>query len=38
MLETGGYIPTLDHEAPPDIPFEHFRYYRELVRKVCEKG
>lgn len=38
MLETGGYIPTLDHEAPPDIPFEHFCYYRKLVRKVCEKG
>ncbi|MFA6471137.1 MAG: uroporphyrinogen decarboxylase family protein [Candidatus Latescibacterota bacterium] len=37
MLEQGGYIPTLDHEAPPDIPFENFCYYRQLVRKVCEE-
>ncbi len=36
MLELGGYIPTLDHEAPPDIPFDHFCYYRRLVRKICE--
>ncbi len=38
LLEQGGFIPTLDHEAPPDIPFAHFCYYRELVRKVCEQG
>jgi uroporphyrinogen-III decarboxylase len=36
MLEQGGYIPMLDHEAPPDIPFENFCYYRHLMRKVCE--
>lgn len=38
MLETGGYFPGLDHETPPDVPFENFCYYREMVRKVCEKG
>ena len=38
MLEQGGYIPMLDHEAPPDIPFEHFCHYRRLVRTICEKG
>ncbi len=38
MLEQGGYIPALDHEAPPDIPFEHFCYYRRLVRDICEGG
>lgn len=38
MLESGGYIPMLDHETPPDVSFENFCYYRELVRKICEKG
>jgi len=37
MLEEGGYIPTLDHEAPPDIPFEHFCFYRKLIREICER-
>ncbi|MCE5250199.1 hypothetical protein LLG96_08260 [bacterium] len=36
MLETGGYIPTLDHETPPDVPFENFCYYRDIMRKICE--
>ena len=38
MLESGGYFPMLDHETPPDVPFENFCFYRELVRKICEKG
>lgn len=38
MLETGGYIPMLDHEPQPGIPFENFCYYRQLIRKICEKG
>lgn len=38
MLETGGYIPTLDHEPQPGIPFENFCYYRNLVRQICEKS
>ena len=38
MLEQGGYIPALDHEAPPDISFEHFCHYRRLVREICERG
>ena len=38
MLDTGGYIPMLDHEPPPDIPFDNFCYYRQLIRDICEKG
>ena len=38
MLETGGYVPMLDHETPPNVPFENFCYYRKLVREICEKG
>ena len=23
----GGYVPTIDHSIPPDVPYENFRYY-----------
>jgi len=36
LLETGGYIPTIDHTVPPDIPYENFIYYLELKRSICE--
>ncbi len=36
MIDKGGYIPTLDHEPQPGIPFENFCYYRNIVRKICE--
>jgi uroporphyrinogen decarboxylase len=36
MLEMGGYIPTVDHTVPPDVPLENFLYYLELKRKIAE--
>ena len=27
LIEEGGFIPTIDHTAPPDISLENFRYY-----------
>jgi len=32
VLSTGGYIPTCDHMVPPDVSWENFRHYRNLVR------
>ena len=34
LLESGGYIPAIDHIISPDIPFEGFRYYTDLIRKL----
>ncbi|MCP4752515.1 MAG: hypothetical protein GY866_16615, partial [Proteobacteria bacterium] len=34
MLEKGGYIPSLDHNVPPDVSLENWLYYRDLVREV----
>jgi len=31
MVRRGGYIPTCDHGVPPDVSFENYLYYRELV-------
>ncbi len=27
MVEQGGFIPTVDHLVPPDVPLENFLYY-----------
>jgi uroporphyrinogen decarboxylase len=38
ILESGGYIPTVDHTVPPEVPLENFLYYLELKRRIAEKG
>ena len=34
MLESGGYIPHIDHSIPPDISYDNFMYYIELKLKL----
>jgi uroporphyrinogen decarboxylase len=29
LVEDGGFIPTVDHLVPPDVPLENFQYYME---------
>ncbi len=36
LLESGGYIPTVDHSIPPDISYENFLYYLDVKRKLIE--
>lgn len=36
MLKHGGYIPSLDHNVPPDVSFEDWNYYLGLVRELGE--
>lgn len=36
LLESGGYIPTVDHSVPPDVPYGNFCYYLELKRQIIE--
>jgi len=38
MLERGGYIPGIDHAVPHDVSYENWLYYRQLIRKLCERG
>ena len=33
-LGEGGFVPACDHGIPPDVPFDNFRYFRELVREA----
>jgi uroporphyrinogen-III decarboxylase len=37
LLREGGYIPSLDHNVPPDVPMKNFEYYLDLVRGMGEK-
>ena len=34
LLETGGYIPHIDHAVPPDISLDNFRYYIERKMRL----
>ncbi len=35
LLETGGYFPSVDHGVPPDITFDNYCYYINLMREVA---
>jgi uroporphyrinogen decarboxylase len=35
LLESGGYIPTIDNRARSHISFKKFAYYRKLLEEVC---
>lgn len=32
MLERGGYVPSIDHVVPPDVPLENWLYFLDRVR------
>ncbi|MCL5997645.1 MAG: hypothetical protein M1546_16550 [Chloroflexi bacterium] len=36
VVEEGGYIPTVDHTVPPDVPLDNFLYYMERKRALLE--
>jgi len=38
LVRDGGFTPMVDHAVPPDVPFEHFKYYMDLVREMCTFG
>ena len=38
LVKQGGFAPFVDHSVPPDVPFENFKYYMELIREVCAVG
>jgi uroporphyrinogen decarboxylase len=34
FVKRGGYIPTCDHNIPSTVPYENYRYYRELITSM----
>ena len=35
LVKAGGFSPMVDHAVPPDVPFENFKYYIDLIHEVC---
>ena len=35
LVERGGFAPMVDHAVPPDVPFENFCYFINLLREVA---
>ena len=34
LMEQGGYFPTVDHQVPPDVPFENYLYFVNTLREI----
>lgn len=34
LLETGGFIPTVDDMTPPEVPFDNYIYYINLLKEI----
>ena len=35
LLEHGGYFPSIDHGVPPDVTFENYCYFINLMREIA---
>jgi uroporphyrinogen decarboxylase len=38
LVEEGGFIPMPDHRVPADVPFDHYLFYIEEVKRIWGKG
>ena len=37
MLESGRYLPSVDHFVPPDVSWDNYRYFCERLRELIER-
>lgn len=37
MLESGRYLPAVDHFVPPDVSWDNYRYFTEKLRGMIER-
>jgi len=38
VIESGRYIPSVDHQTPPGTTLENYRYYVELLHEYCKRS
>jgi len=38
VMKQGGFIPSVDHQTPPDVSLQNYRVYVALLREYCEKA
>lgn len=36
-IRAGGYIPSVDHQTPPDVSLENYWVYMRLLREYCQR-
>jgi hypothetical protein len=37
VMHTGGYIPSVDHQTPPDVSLENYKLYVSILNEYCRK-
>ena len=37
-MRSGGFIPSVDHQTPPDVSWERYHEYVDLLREYAERG
>ncbi len=37
MLESGRYLPAVDHFVPPDVPWDNYLYFCERLRDLIDR-
>ena len=38
VMRSGGYIPSVDHQTPPDVSLKDYKLYIKLFHEYCEKA
>ncbi len=38
VMRQGGFIPSVDHQTPPNVSLEQYRQYLALLREYCHKA
>ena len=38
VMKMGGYIPSVDHQTPPDVSLENYKIYVRLLKEYCIKA
>lgn len=38
VMKMGGYIPSVDHQTPPDVSLENYHIYVKLLKEYCERA
>jgi len=38
VMKTGGFIPSVDHQTPPEVSLENYRIYIKLFEEYCYKA
>ena len=36
LIEQGGYLPSIDHAVPPDVPLRSYLHMCELIKSIAE--